>query len=158
MGVAGCGKTSVGQALQTSIKLVFVDGDSLHPPANIKKMSAGIALQDADRWPWLSRVGEQIAQSAVPIAIGCSALKRAYRDQIRHAAGKQTGFIHLAGDRAVIEQRMQARQGHFMPTSLLDSQFAALEPLQDDEFGITVNVDQPLRQIVEVISGFYIHT
>jgi len=154
MGVAGCGKTSVGEALQTSLDLNFIDGDSLHPPANIQKMSAGIPLQDADRWPWLTLVGQQIGASSMPIAIGCSALKRSYRDRIRQAANKQIGFVHLAGERSVIEKRMQARQGHFMPTSLLDSQFAALEPLQDDEFGITVDINQLPAQIVDSVARF----
>lgn len=154
MGVAGCGKTLVGEALHSSIGLTFVDGDSLHPPANIQKMSAGIPLQDADRWPWLTLVGQRIGASSAPMAIGCSALKRSYRDHIRLAADERIGFVYLAGERSVIEKRMQARQGHFMPTSLLDSQFATLEPLQDDEFGITINIDQPPARIVDSVRRF----
>ncbi|MFK7964413.1 MAG: gluconokinase [Burkholderiaceae bacterium] len=151
MGVAGCGKTSVGEALQDRTGMPFIDGDSLHPRENIAKMSAGISLEDADRWPWLTLVGQEIAASTTPISIGCSALKRAYRDSIRRSAKKPVGFVHLLGDRTVIEKRMQLRQGHFMPTSLLDSQFATLEPLQGDETGFTVNVDQALEQIIDAI-------
>ena len=157
MGVAGCGKTSVGEALQTRTSRPFIDGDSLHPPENIAKMSAGISLQDADRWPWLALVGQEIANSTTPIAIGCSALKRVYRDHIRQAAGKPVAFVHLKGDRAVIEARMNARQGHFMPASLLDSQFEALQPLEADETGLTVNVNQPLDQIIDAIEQHDFH-
>jgi len=137
MGVAGCGKSSVGQAIADQIGATFVDGDDLHPAANIAKMSAGDPLNDADRAPWLQAVGTALASTASPCIIACSALKKSYRDIIRTNANTPVTFLHLHGDRAVIEGRMSAREGHFMPVSLLDSQFAALEPLEGDEHHIT---------------------
>ncbi len=151
MGVAGCGKTSVGQALSARLQVPFRDGDDLHPPANVAKMRAGTPLTDADRWPWLDLVADALAQTA-PLMIGCSALKRAYRDRIRSGAGGPVLFVHLAGLRPVIEGRMAARTGHFMPVSLLDSQFATLEPPADDEWHLTVQIDQPLDAIVDQIA------
>ncbi|MAW87033.1 MAG: gluconokinase [Phyllobacteriaceae bacterium] len=144
MGVAGSGKTTVGEMLAAATGFPFIDGDSLHPAANIDKMSRGIPLCDDDRWPWLDAVGGALRDTAGPVIIGCSALKRAYRDRIRAASGKDTLFVHLAGNRALIGERMRARQGHFMPESLLDSQFAALEPPQPDENAITVDIAAPL--------------
>ena len=140
MGVSGCGKTTVGAAFAAAIGGRFVDGDDLHPPENVAKMSEGVPLADADRWPWLDRVGRELTGNVI---IGCSALKRAYRDRIRAVAGP-VKFLHLAGSRDVIAARMAARPGHFMPLGLLDSQFAALEPLVHDEDGVTVDIDQPL--------------
>lgn len=151
MGVAGCGKTSVGEALAAHGVWAYEDGDDLHPQANIKKMSAGIALGDDDRWPWLADIGKQLGASKTPLAIGCSALKKKYRDHITHSAGKPVYFVHLAGSRELIENRMSAREGHFMPTSLLDSQFADLEPLAENELGFAVSIDQPLSAIIEAI-------
>lgn len=153
MGVAGCGKSSVGAALATRIGAVYFDGDDLHPAENIAKMSKGIPLDDADRWPWLTRVGEALAAGTGPTIIGCSALKRAYRTHIARTAGEPVTFIHLAGTRAVIEKRMKERQGHFMPPALLDSQFAALEPPGADENAISVDIDQPLEAVVEAIAA-----
>ena len=147
MGVAGCGKTTVGQALAAALGADFQDGDDLHPPANIAKMSAGLPLNDIDRAPWLDLVGAALGKASGPLLIGCSALKHAYRDRIRAAAGDVV-FIHLAGSRAVIENRMAARTGHFMPVALLDSQFAAFEPLLVDEKGIEVDIDQPFSAVV----------
>ncbi|EBA03347.1 gluconate kinase IdnK [Rhodobacteraceae bacterium HTCC2150] len=147
MGVAGCGKTSVGLALAPQLGAIYRDGDDLHPPENIAKMSAGDPLNDADRAPWLDLVGHELASSETPIIIGCSALKRAYRDRIRAIAGDVV-FIHLSGARLVIENRMAARSGHFMPVALLDSQFAALEQLSADELGIVIDIDQPLADVV----------
>ena len=146
MGVAGCGKSAVGVALSAAIEMPFRDGDDLHPAENIAKMTRGEALTDADRWPWLARVGQALADG--PMIIGCSALKRSYRDYITKQAGHPVTFVHLAGSRAVIEGRMRARQGHFMPPTLLDSQFAALEVPADDENAITVQIDQPLAAVV----------
>ena len=151
MGVSGCGKSSVGAALAARLAGVYVDGDDLHPPANVAKMSAGIALTDADRWPWLDKVGACLALADGTALIGCSALKRVYRDWIRAAVDEPVSFIHLAGTREIIFQRLQARRDHFMPSALLESQFAALEPPDVDERAITVNIDQPLDTIVAVI-------
>ena len=146
MGVSGCGKSSVGARLATRLGLNYRDGDDLHPPENVAKMRAGMPLTDGDRWPWLDRVG-QVLLAEAPVIVGCSALKRAYRDRIRTAAGGPVTFVHLAGSQEVIAARMALRQGHYMPLSLLDSQFAALEPPAAEE-AITVSIDQPLEAIV----------
>ena len=147
MGVSGCGKSSVGAALSGALGIPYRDGDDLHPPANVAKMRAGEALTDADRWPWLDRVAGELARLA-PVIVGCSALRRSYRDRIRAGAGGPVCFVHLAGSREVISARMAARSGHFMPTSLLDSQFATLEPPGPDEAAITIDIDQPMERLV----------
>lgn len=144
MGVAGCGKSSVGEALSLRLGVPYRDGDDLHPPENVAKMRAGIPLTDEDRWPWLDRVAQVLTREA-PMIVGCSALKRRYRDRIRQA-GPVT-FVYLQGSRDLIAGRMAERKGHYMPLSLLDSQFAALEPPGPDE-AITVSIDQPLEAIV----------
>ena len=146
MGVSGWGKSSVGAGLAARLGLNYRDGDDLHPPENVAKMRAGMPLTDADRWPWLDRVG-QVLLAEAPVIVGCSALKRAYRDRIRTAAGGPVTFVHLAGSQEVIAARMALRQGHYMPLSLLDSQFAALEPPTAEE-AITVSIDQPLEALV----------
>ena len=146
MGVAGCGKSSVGEALAPRLASRYIDGDDLHSPENVAKMRAGIPLTDADRWPWLGRIGE-VLQTDNTI-IGCSALRRIYRDRIRDIAGAPVRFIHLSGSRDVIATRMAARTGHYMPTTLLDSQFATLEPPAAEENALTVDIDQPLDAIL----------
>ena len=154
MGVAGCGKSSVGEGLARSLNVAYEDGDDLHPQDNIDKMSTGIALTDADRAPWLDLIGQRLGAAKTPLLIGCSALKRSYRDRIRtHAAGP-VWFVHLLGARGVIEARMAKRAGHFMPVSLLDSQFATLEPLGADEAGVEVNIDQSLAQVIAQAGDF----
>ncbi|MCC6519150.1 MAG: gluconokinase [Tabrizicola sp.] len=150
MGVSGCGKSTVGAALSDALGIPYREGDDLHPPANIAKMRAGETLTDADRWPWLDLVAQDLAAQA-PVILGCSALRRAYRDRIREGAGGPVCFVHLAGSPALIATRMAARSGHFMPASLLDSQFASLEPPEPDEEAITVDIDQPLDRLVEDI-------
>jgi gluconokinase len=149
MGVAGCGKSSVGEALAQRLHIPYRDGDDLHTPEAVEKMRQGIPLTDADRGPWLDRVARILATEA-PVIVGCSALKRSYRDRIRASAGGPVTFIHLSGSRDLIAARMAARTGHYMPTSLLDSQFAALEPPGPDE-AITVDIDQPLPAITDAI-------
>ena len=154
MGVSGCGKSTVGAAFAQAVGGRFVDGDDLHPPENVAKMSAGVPLTDADRWPWLTLVGATLTGDVV---VGCSALKRAYRDRIRARVGDVAGpvrFLHLVGSREVIAARMAARPGHFMPLGLLDSQFAALEPLADDEDGVTVNIDQPFAAVIAELLAY----
>jgi gluconokinase len=146
MGVSGCGKSSVGAAVSAALGVPYVDGDDLHPAANVQKMRAGLALSDEDRWPWLDTIAD-VLHARAPVLVGCSALKRRYRDRIRAAAGGRVSFVHLAGDRAVIAARMAGRKGHYMPLSLLDSQFAALEPPGPDE-ALTVDIGQPLPAIV----------
>lgn len=148
MGVSGCGKSSIGAAFATAIGGKFVDGDDLHPEANVAKMASGQPLNDEDRAPWLVKVGQTLGAGAGPVVIGCSALKRRYRDVIRAEAGQPVMFLHLAGTRDVLLARMAQRKGHFMPPSLLDSQFAALEPPGLDEAATTVNIDQTPQAIV----------
>jgi carbohydrate kinase (thermoresistant glucokinase family) len=144
MGVSGCGKSSVGIALAEALGARFIDGDDLHPEANKAKMGAGIPLDDSDRGPWLDLVGEALTPNTV---IACSALKRAYRDRIRTAA-PGTFFVHLDGSREILERRLGARSGHFMPATLLDSQLAILEPLGSDEASVVIDIDQPIAQII----------
>ena len=148
MGVSGSGKSTVGSALAQRLRVPFLDADALHPPANIAKMSRGEALNDEDRFPWLALVGEWLAVHEGGGVMGCSALKRRYRDQIRHHA-PTVRFIYLEGSRDVIAARQAARPGHFMPASLLTSQFATLEPLEPDEDGVVIEVDQSVDQIVQ---------
>lgn len=138
MGVSGCGKSRIGAAVAKRLGAQFIDGDDLHPPANIAKMAAGTPLDDADRAPWLARVGEVLA--APDTVVACSALKRRYRDQIRTRA-RDVIFLHLYGSREVLLQRMATRPGHFMPVSLLDSQLAALEPPGPDERHVAIDID-----------------
>jgi gluconokinase len=153
MGVSGCGKSSIGADFAGQIGATFVDGDDLHPAANVAKMSSGTPLTDADRAPWLAAVGQTFAKGDLPLVIGCSALKRSYRDIIRDTAGGPVTFLFLDGTRAVIEARMAKRQGHFMPPALLDSQFATLEPPNDDESAVRVDIDQtPAAIVAELIS------
>ena len=147
MGVSGCGKSSVGEGLSARLGIPYRDGDDLHPAANVAKMRAGVPLTDEDRWPWLDRVAEVLAQEA-PVIVGCSALKRAYRDRIR-TAGDVT-FVHLVGSRDLIAGRMADRKGHYMPLTLLDSQFAALEPPGPEE-AVAVSIDQSLDAIITEI-------
>lgn len=147
MGVSGCGKSTVGELLAEKLDAKFVDGDDLHPEENKAKMAAGIALNDEDRWPWLTKVGETLAGEE-KIVIACSALKRSYRDRIREAAS-DTMFLHLDGSREVLAERLASRQNHFMPSSLLDSQLATLEPLSFDESGRVISIEQPVEEIVD---------
>ena len=149
MGVSGSGKSTVGAALAQRLRVPFADADDFHPPANIAKMTAGEALDDTDRRPWLEAIGEWlVAHQETGGVMSCSALKRIYRDQLRgHAPDVE--FLHLHGSREVIARRQASRPGHFMPASLLDSQFATLEPLAPDERGLTVDVDQAIDQIVQ---------
>ncbi|WP_404406744.1 gluconokinase [Pelagibacterium halotolerans] len=148
MGVSGCGKTSIGTAFAGEIGAPFIDGDDLHPAANVAKMARGEALDDSDRYPWLARVADTLRAAEGPVVIGCSALKRRYRDWIREGAGAPVTFLHLTGSREVIAERMAARQGHFMPVTLLDSQFSDLEPPGPDEAAVTVDIEQPFERIV----------
>lgn len=149
MGVSGCGKSTVGAALGAALSIPYRDGDDLHPAANVEKMRAGVPLSDADRWPWLDRVAEVLRDDA-PVIVGCSALRRVYRDRIRAGGGGPVQFVHLVGSRNVIAARMATRTGHYMPTTLLDSQFATLEPPGPDE-AVAVEIDQPLGQMIDAL-------
>ncbi|MCI9890052.1 gluconokinase [Micrococcales bacterium 31B] len=150
MGVAGCGKSSIALAIAEHLEWPFAEADALHPQANIDKMSAGIPLTDDDRWPWLGIIREWMSEQARAgrsTVVTCSALRVAYRDVLREAEGR-VRFVHLAGTRELIGSRMAAREGHFMPTQLLDSQFATLEPLTETEDGCTVDVALTPPEIV----------
>ena len=146
MGVAGCGKSTVGAAVAEALGIPYRDGDDLHSTDAVEKMRNGIPLDDDDRWPWLDRIAAAFRNEA-PLIIGCSALRRAYRDRIRSGAGGEVKFVHLAGDRDLIASRMASRAGHYMPLSLLDSQFATLERPGPDE-AIEVSINQPMDTIV----------
>ncbi|ARP69449.1 gluconate kinase [Streptomyces pluripotens] len=149
MGVTGTGKTTIGPLLAARLGVPYAEGDDFHPQANIDKMSAGVPLDDADRWPWLDAIGHWAQrQTGLGGVVSSSALKRSYRDRLRSVAPAIV-FLHLTGDRKLIEDRMSRRQGHFMPTALLDSQFAALQPLAPDEAGVTVNVGGSPGEITE---------
>ena len=145
MGVSGSGKTTVGAALADALGLRFVDGDALHPAANVEKMAAGIPLDDADRAPWLDAVGRVLA--AGPVVVACSALKRVYRDRLR-AAAPTLQLVFLDGSRDLLASRMAARPGHFMPTTLLDSQLATLERPDPDEHALAAEIAEPVAEIV----------
>ncbi|MFM9370904.1 gluconokinase [Streptomyces sp. Da 82-17] len=140
MGVAGTGKTTIGPLLAEQLGVPYAEGDDFHPEANIAKMSAGTPLTDDDRWPWLDAIGVWAhGRAGLGGVVSSSALKRSYRDRLRSAAPGLV-FVHLTGSRELIEDRMSHRQGHFMPTALLDSQFATLQPLGPDEAGVEVDV------------------
>ena len=151
MGVSGTGKTTVAAELADRFGWTFVEGDSLHPPANIAKMSAGVPLDDDDRRPWLEALASLQAfhhADGISTVLTCSALKRAYRDVLR--SGVPVGsvlFVHLDAPFEVLRERMEARD-HFMPSSLLQSQFDTLEPLAADELGAVVDVSLPLADVV----------
>ena len=147
MGVSGSGKSTVGAALAQRLRVPFADADDFHPPANIAKMTAGEALNDDDRRPWLDSIGRWLAKHAVGGVMSCSALKHAYRDQLRDHC-PTVEFLHLSGTPEVIGRRQASRPGHFMPASLLASQFETLEPLSADERGVAIDVDQDIDSIV----------
>jgi gluconokinase len=147
MGVSGSGKSTVGAALAQRLRVPFADADDFHPPANVVKMSAGQALDDQDRHPWLETVGAWLAGHPDGGVMSCSALKRTYRDQLRRHA-HDVAFLLLEGSPEVIRRRQASRPGHFMPASLLGSQLATLERLAPDEPGVTVDVDQSVDAIV----------
>ena len=153
MGVSGCGKSMIGSAFAEAIGATFIDGDDLHPAENIVKMASGEPLTDADRAGWLAIVAETLRVNEENVVIACSALKRKYRDAIRYGTKTNVIFLHLVGARDVIATRMSARNDHFMPPMLLNSQFAALEPLESDEMAVEVNIDQtPAAIVAELIS------
>lgn len=148
MGVSGSGKTTVGTRLADALRVEYAEGDDFHPPANVAKMAAGTPLGDADREPWLDALAAWMAERRGRGAVvTCSALKRAYRDRLR-ASAPDTFFLHLHVPRGELERRMAERRGHFMPSSLLDSQLAALEPLDPDEDGSAVDATRPPADVV----------
>ena len=146
MGVSGSGKTTLGRALARELGAEVLEGDRFHPEANVAKMSRGEPLSDADRWPWLDRLAQELARvrkAGGNAVLACSALKRAYRDRLRSGA-PELRLLFLKGDKALIQERLRARTQHFLPPGLLDSQFAALEEPGPDESPIVIDVTPPL--------------
>ncbi len=153
MGVSGVGKTTVGKRLAERLGARYIEGDKFHPPANIEKMSRGEPLSDDDRKPWLERLAAELDVSRAKgesVVLACSALRRRYRDILR-AGHDDVDFVFLDADQAVIQKRLDARRNHFMPPSLLDSQFAALERPGPDERAVRVDATQPPDIIVESV-------
>jgi len=149
MGVCGCGKTTVGEALAQAIGCRFLDADDFHPPANVEKMASGVPLTDDDRWPWLDRIAEELGQILAEgehAVLACSALKEAYRQRLKRAGDVR--IVYLEGDEATIAARLAARQHKYMPPMLLPSQFATLEVPTD---ALAVDVRQPIAAQVDFI-------
>jgi gluconokinase len=140
MGVSGCGKSTIGGLLAGRLGWPLAEGDDFHPAANVQKMAAGHPLKDDDRWPWLKRIRDWMTEhedSGESGIVTCSALKRRYRDVLRD---ERVVFVYLHGTREQLLARLTARQGHFMPASLLDSQLADLEPPSEDEHAIRIDI------------------
>ena len=150
MGVSGVGKTRVGLALAQALGGRFVEGDDLHSPESRAKMAGGTPLADEDRWPWLDRVAAALAEGEPPAVAACSALRRRYRDRLREGT-PGLAILHLVGEPSLVGERLRARQGHYMPPSLLGSQFEALEPLEPDEKGLVVSVERPVEEVVAAL-------
>ncbi|HEY6512856.1 MAG TPA: gluconokinase [Burkholderiaceae bacterium] len=151
MGVCGSGKSTVGAALALKLDAAFLEGDQFHPPANVARMAAGIALTDEDRQGWLLALGAQLgaaSREGRSVVLSCSALKRSYRDILRSQAG-ELALIHLTGTPELLTERMAGRSGHYMPPSLLASQLATLEPPQADEHALTLDIARPSPAIVQ---------
>lgn len=162
MGVSSSGKSTIGAALGRALHAPFLDGDKYHPDANVEKMRAGIPLTDEDRWPWLEALTAALKEAADKkkgVAVGaCSALKKVYRDFITEKAGEPVLFVYLHGSREVIGERMARRSHEYMPTSLLDSQFATLEaPDPAVENAMVVPVTDPVNRIVTTVTGALTH-
>jgi gluconokinase len=147
MGVSGSGKTTVGLRLAKMTGAAFIDGDDLHTPEARAKMASGTPLTDDDRWPWLERIGAALADRATHpkgLIVACSALRRVYRDRLRARVGPTLRFLYLEGDKALMRDRVAGRKGHYMPASLIDSQFAALENPERESDTVTLAADADL--------------
>lgn len=154
MGVSGCGKTTVANALAKRCDFVFLEGDQFHPKANVEKMSRGEPLNDQDRHPWLIHLGDLIAATPSRIILSCSALKRQYRDLIRSRVSRPVAFLHLHASYEVLWARVTARQNHFMPPELLQSQFDTLEPLEADELGVVIDITCDLSRVIDQAEAY----
>jgi gluconokinase len=151
MGVSGCGKTTVAAGLARRFGWMLLEGDAFHPPANISKMKQGIPLTDEDRWPWLQAIADRadaLRAEGKSAAVACSALKRAYRD-VLIGGRPDTVLLYLRGSKDLIAARMAQRKGHFMPTALLDSQFATLEEPGPDEHPVIIDIGAPPEAVIE---------
>jgi gluconokinase len=148
MGVSGSGKTTVGGLLAQHLSVPFADADDFHSAAAKAKMAAGHPLTDADRAPWLLRLAGWLAAESEGCVLACSALKRRYRDVLRSSSPRLC-LLHLAGQPEVVSERVGHRTGHYMPAALVDSQYAALEPLEPDEFGVALDFTRAPESIVE---------
>jgi len=151
MGVSGAGKTTVGTRLAEALDGVFIDGDDLHTEAARSKMGSGQALSDEDRWPWLDRIGAVLAdglRAKGRIVVACSALRRIYRDRVRELAGADLRFVYLSAEPEAMRRRVGGRTGHYMPATLMASQFAALEPPQDEPDVVEVSAEADLETII----------
>lgn len=149
MGVSGAGKSTIAQSLASALDLELAEGDDFHPRSNVEKMSSDQPLTDEDRWPWLEALAawtDERRTTGRETVLACSALKRAYRDVLRRGA-PETFFVCLVGDESLLRERMESR-GHFMPASLLTSQIDTLEPLEDDERGVSVDVALDVDEVV----------
>jgi gluconokinase len=155
MGVAGAGKSTLASALADHLGVRFLEGDDLHPGANVAKMRNGVPLSDADRWPWLSAIAAWIDERAVamePAVVACSTLKRSYR-KVLGEGRPYVRFVHVAGPPKLVAERMAKRQGHYFPASLITSQFEALEPPLADEKAIVVDMALPVAaQVADVVA------
>jgi gluconokinase len=153
MGVSGSGKTTIGEALATRLGWAYEDGDTFHPASNVAKMHAGHPLTDEDRWPWLKAIAaeiDRVCDAGEHVVIGCSALRRVYRDILVHGRN-DIRIVYLKGTQQLIASRLAARKGHFMPAELLISQFQTLEPPGGDEHPVTASIDAPVDDIVDDI-------
>lgn len=153
MGVSGSGKSTIGAGLSRRLGWPFRDADSFHPPANVEKMSRGVPLTDDDRWPWLDAIAQWIDQqreAGEPGIVSCSALKAAYRQRIV-GARRDVQLVYLKGNLSLIGQRLRARKHHFMPASLLQSQFATLEEPGPGEGALEISIAMPPRRIIDTI-------
>ena len=152
MGVSGSGKTTVGQALASSLGFEFIEADAFHPAANIERMTAGIPLTDEDREPWLAALVDVVRERhdrGIGTVLACSALRRAYRDRLRTAVPQEESFVvALESNAETLRSRLETRRGHYMPASLLESQLATLEPLERDESGATLDTTRPQELVI----------
>jgi len=158
MGVSGSGKTTIGRRLAQVLGGRFVDGDDLHSDAARAKMREGRALDDDDRWPWLDRIGATLSEAkreGRPVVAACSALKKRYRDRIRAAVGTTLRFVYLAAEPEAMRERVGGRPGHYMPASLVDSQFAALEAPVGEADVVTIPADGAIKSEVAALARMF---